>query len=175
MEGPCAVRLIIKLPWHALAQLLPWCGCLQMIQHCHLSGYHPNEHIPPQTTPVGLPVLQTGNWGPEFQDLQGISLLAPIEVQSNQASKRGSNTGEFHLGGFALGGQFQLIRAWKTGPHILSDCLNTGILPPLPCEQTWVWAKPAWVKVSGCHPLCCHVKARWWDCLRISQGISAAG
>lgn len=71
------------------------------------------------------------------------SLLAPIEVQSNQASKRGSNPVGFHLGGFALGGQFQLIRARKTGPHILSGCLNTGILPPLPDEQTWVWAKPA--------------------------------
>lgn len=103
------------------------------------------------------------------------SLLAPTEVQSNQASKRGSNTGGFHLGHFALCGQFQLIRAWKTGPHILSGCLNTGILPPLPYEQAWVWAKPAWVKVLGCHPLCCHVKARWWDCVRISQGISAAG
>lgn len=159
MEGLCVVCLIIKLPWQTLAQLLPWCGCLQMIQHCHLSGYHPNEHIPPKTTPVSLPVLQTGNWGTENtpKNLQGISLLAPIEDQSNQASKQGSNPGEFNPGVFALGGQFQLIRAWKTGPHIWSGCLNIGILPPLPHEQTWVWAKPAWVKVLDYHPLCCHI------------------
>lgn len=44
--------------------------------------------------PVSLPILQTGNWGTEntAQDLQGISLLTPIEIKSNQASKQGLNT-----------------------------------------------------------------------------------